>query len=353
MFRNKNLNGILLALTVLAMLSLPGHAAGNATAGNMTPSVMPNQIATQNTTSASTQNMTNATVMITMPQNGSVLSGGNVTVTAGVQHFDIVPPTGPNVKGSGHAVFLKDTKVPSASGQTVTASNKSLMFVPPIPGLAYTWMNVTPGNHSLSVVLVNNDNTTLNPPASNTVYIVETGVEGVTAALEAAMNQTTTQNQTTAMNQAVTQNQTMAMNLTQNMTQNQTTVQNMTMAQNMTVVQNQTISQNMIGIPAPATVSSGKVIVGITAMNMAFNTTTITVPASSSVTINFNNQDSGIYHNIAIYTDASANKSIFIGLPVIGISTIDYSFTAPSSPGTYFFRDNIHPRNMTGQFIVQ
>jgi plastocyanin len=84
----------------------------------------------------------------------------------------------------------------------------------------------------------------------------------------------------------------------------------------------ETIAQNVTGITALANVSSGKVIISIMARNMAFNTSTITVPASSAVTINFDNQDSGIYHNIAIYTDASANIPFFIGMPVIGRSTI-------------------------------
>jgi hypothetical protein len=47
---------------VLAMLALPVYAAGNATAGNMTPSAMSNQTAMQNMTmtqnQTATQNMT-------------------------------------------------------------------------------------------------------------------------------------------------------------------------------------------------------------------------------------------------------------------------------------------------------
>lgn len=36
-----------------------------------------------------------------------------------------------------------------------------------------------------------------------------------------------------------------------------------------------------------------------------------------------------------------------------GPATTTYTFTAPSTPGTYFFRCDVHPTVMTGQFIVQ
>jgi plastocyanin len=58
-------------------------------------------------------------------------------------------------------------------------------------------------------------------------------------------------------------------------------------------------------------------------------------------------------HNFAAYTDQTANNVIFQGQIVTGPATATYNFTAPSTPGTYFFRCDIHPTQMTGQFIVQ
>jgi plastocyanin len=78
---------------------------------------------------------------------------------------------------------------------------------------------------------------------------------------------------------------------------------------------------------------------------------TITVPAGAPVLIHFTNKDS-VAHNFALYQDSSYTKSIFIGT-VITSSSIDYKFTAPTTPGTYFFRCAIHPSIMTGSFIVQ
>lgn len=104
-------------------------------------------------------------------------------------------------------------------------------------------------------------------------------------------------------------------------------------------------------VPAPSAVT-----ISLTAQNIAFDKSTITVSAGASVTINFNNMDSGITHNFSLYQSGSASGtatgSIFIGQNVIGPGTATYHFTAPSTPGTYFLRCDIHPTMMTGSFIV-
>jgi plastocyanin len=84
---------------------------------------------------------------------------------------------------------------------------------------------------------------------------------------------------------------------------------------------------------------------------MAFDQKTITVPAGASVTMNFENKDSAP-HNFALYTNSGASQSIFVGQTITGTKTITYSFTAPSTPGTYFFRCDVHPTSMTGSFVV-
>jgi outer membrane protein assembly factor BamB/plastocyanin len=89
------------------------------------------------------------------------------------------------------------------------------------------------------------------------------------------------------------------------------------------------------------------------AENIAFNTSTITVPAGAHVTIYFSNKDQGISHNFAVYNDPSALTRIFSGEVIQGVASTVYKFTAPSKPGTYFFRCDVHPNTMTGQFIVK
>jgi plastocyanin len=85
---------------------------------------------------------------------------------------------------------------------------------------------------------------------------------------------------------------------------------------------------------------------------LAFNTSTITVPAGAKVTMNFDNQDANIPHNFALYENRDASESIFVGEVVSG-KKITYTFDAPQTPGTYFFRCDIHPTTMTGDFIVE
>ncbi len=91
----------------------------------------------------------------------------------------------------------------------------------------------------------------------------------------------------------------------------------------------------------------------LTAQNIAFDKSTITVKAGQQVTINFHNQDGGIPHNFAVYTDSSASTSIFKGNIITGVADTTYTFTAPSTPGTYFFRCDVHPTQMTGSLVVQ
>jgi hypothetical protein len=62
-----------------------------------------------------------------------------------------------------------------------------------------------------------------------------------------------------------------------------------------------------------------------------------------------NNQDAGVLHNFAVYTNAQATTRVFMGDLVAGPIVHDYTFTAPP-PGTYFFRCDVHPDTMTGTF---
>jgi glucose/arabinose dehydrogenase len=110
--------------------------------------------------------------------------------------------------------------------------------------------------------------------------------------------------------------------------------------------------------PTPTTVtptvtatSDGTMPLTITAQGLAFDTSTLTVPANATVTLTFVNNDESIPHNVAVYTDSSAGTPIFIGQVITGPATTTYTFTAPATPGSYFFRCDIHP-TMTGTFVV-
>jgi predicted lipoprotein with Yx(FWY)xxD motif/plastocyanin len=100
--------------------------------------------------------------------------------------------------------------------------------------------------------------------------------------------------------------------------------------------------------PSPVSATT----VNLVAQGMAFDQNTISVPAGASVTLNFNNKDSGIPHNVALYTDSSAATPIFVGQTIVGPASVVYTFSAPTTAGTYFFRCDVHPTTMTGTFTV-
>ncbi len=108
--------------------------------------------------------------------------------------------------------------------------------------------------------------------------------------------------------------------------------------------------------PAPSVTGGGAgqpVTIALAAQNMQFDMDILVAPAGATVTIAFENKDAGVQHNFAVYTDASAGTSIFKGPVVNGPGSATYTFTAPSTPGTYFFRCDLHPTQMTGSFVVK
>ncbi|MGH3573247.1 MAG: cupredoxin domain-containing protein [Pseudonocardiaceae bacterium] len=90
----------------------------------------------------------------------------------------------------------------------------------------------------------------------------------------------------------------------------------------------------------------------ISAKNLAFDKNCLAAPANTPFTITFKNDDPGLPHNVAIYTNSSATTKLFAGDTVTGPATVTYQVPA-LKPGTYFFRCDIHPTQMTGTFIVK
>lgn len=94
------------------------------------------------------------------------------------------------------------------------------------------------------------------------------------------------------------------------------------------------------------------VTIDLVAENIAFDTDTITVPAGSEVTVNFDNRDA-VPHNFAVYENSAGENPIFVGEIFTGPAQMTYTFTAPEEPGTYFFRCDVHPGTMNGDVIVE
>ncbi|HEX2056903.1 MAG TPA: cupredoxin domain-containing protein [Actinomycetota bacterium] len=82
----------------------------------------------------------------------------------------------------------------------------------------------------------------------------------------------------------------------------------------------------------------------IAAEGNAFDLETIVLEAKKQTSLEFDNQDSGIDHNLAIYESepASEDNVIFDGEVLTGPDAITYEFKAPRK-GEYYFQCDIHP----------
>lgn len=106
------------------------------------------------------------------------------------------------------------------------------------------------------------------------------------------------------------------------------------------------------GNQASATCSPSGTSLQISAQNIKFSTNCLAAPAGKPFTIAFDNKDSGVPHNIEIFTNSSATKSLYKGSIVTGPKTVTYSVPALTA-GTYYFRCDIHPTQMFGTFVVK
>ena len=90
--------------------------------------------------------------------------------------------------------------------------------------------------------------------------------------------------------------------------------------------------------------------VQIAALNIAFDTTELTVPADTPFTIEFDNQEA-VPHNVAIHEGSPTGPNVFQGEIITGPSQIAYDVPALAA-GTYGFICTVHP-NMTGTLTAE
>jgi plastocyanin len=90
--------------------------------------------------------------------------------------------------------------------------------------------------------------------------------------------------------------------------------------------------------------------VTVTAKDLKFGQTEITVPADEAFDLVLDNQESAP-HNVAIYTDESASTKISVGEIFSGPAQKTQSVPAMAA-GTYFFRCDVHP-DMKGTVVAE
>lgn len=121
------------------------------------------------------------------------------------------------------------------------------------------------------------------------------------------------------------------------------------------------ISDLLIAAPTPLPSPAAPPVVGtcepdgttleVTASGTSFDTDCLAAPADEPFEILFNNQDQGLPHNVAIYTDSSAAEVLFQGETFAGPDEQTYQVD-PLQAGDFFFRCDVHPTQMTGTFVV-
>ncbi|HEX9712638.1 MAG TPA: hypothetical protein VGB52_08830 [Actinomycetota bacterium] len=84
----------------------------------------------------------------------------------------------------------------------------------------------------------------------------------------------------------------------------------------------------------------------IQAQKIAFNRSEMLFVADSPITLTFENLDTNILHNVAIYVDDSTAEELFKGEEFNGADSRGYQI--PATPaGEYYFQCDVHP-NMNG-----
>ncbi|MDD1651622.1 MAG: DUF4399 domain-containing protein [Methanomicrobiales archaeon] len=109
---------------------------------------------------------------ILSPQDGATVPAGNITVTIQAGHFRIVDRQGrANSEGEGHVhVYLDAGTVPSTPGAPAIPAASGTRWAA-VAETSYTFTDVPPGNHTLTVQLVNNDQTPVIPLAYRSVTL--------------------------------------------------------------------------------------------------------------------------------------------------------------------------------------
>ena len=95
--------------------------------------------------------------------------------------------------------------------------------------------------------------------------------------------------------------------------------------------------------------SGGTADVTISALNIAFEQSSVDAPAGKAFTLLFDNKDANVPHDIWIKN--ASGTAVFQGAITTGVSQTIYN--VPSLPaGTYTFNCSIHT-NMTGSMVVR
>ena len=105
------------------------------------------------------------------------------------------------------------------------------------------------------------------------------------------------------------------------------------------------------GSAPPPSGQLGAAPLTLVAKDIAFDPTQLSAPADTPFQIQFDNQDAGIPHDVAIHEGSQSGAEVFRGDVVTGPAQVTYD-VPPLNAGSYAFFCTIHP-NMAGTLTVQ
>jgi len=97
--------------------------------------------------------------------------------------------------------------------------------------------------------------------------------------------------------------------------------------------------------------SGGDNVVQISALGIKYEQSSVTVKASTSFQIAFDNKDAGTPHNVAIHQGSATGAELFKGEVFNGVATHTYT-VPPLDAGAYAFVCTVHP-TMIGTLTAQ
>jgi plastocyanin len=101
----------------------------------------------------------------------------------------------------------------------------------------------------------------------------------------------------------------------------------------------------------PTTCTADGTALQITAEDNKFDKDCMAVPPEQAFTLELDNKDLGIPHNVSIYDTANGSKALYKGEIIYGPSKTTYTVPAQAK-GTYEFICDPHAEFMRGTFIV-
>ncbi|MEK6719061.1 MAG: cytochrome c oxidase subunit II [Chloroflexota bacterium] len=110
------------------------------------------------------------------------------------------------------------------------------------------------------------------------------------------------------------------------------------------------VAASISGGPTASPIA-GATQLSISADKILFSTDRLEAPANKPITIAFDNQDVGVFHNIAVYEqggDLIGQRTEVVLGPVAQTLVL-----AALSPGTYIFKCDIHPTTMVGTLEIK